>query len=425
MAGIDLESSCATLDSPGQASAGNKCYNGPSVCTDSRRISETILARKQTRTRRSAGDARESAPRYQQVADTLRAQIIAAGSADPVRLPTERELGRIHKVSWPIISKALDVLAGEGLIERARKRGTFTVPAGIRQGKRRRQGHTIHLVASGDPYARSQPDFYSQVYRGIFGRCEQAGCDLSVQEYDESRATLSMNLSLPKAQQDVAGVLIVGVMSEEVVRLYADQGYPVVSVDYWTKDPRADAVVLDCFSEGQMAAEFLLRHGHTRLFYIGHLLKRSDGYEEEPDSDLFLAGMQRALRHAGLPTLSELMIGRWSDEQEAFNQMLDWLLSRRPTPTAGVVFSLGQCIRLLRDLPEHGIRCPEDLSLISKTCEGHPTEITSTRCSGQAIGEAAVDVLLDRASGRRSTPVRLVLPSTLLRGRTVRQLSDR
>lgn len=364
---------------------------------------------------------RKKVPLYQQVADVLRAQLLQGESNEPVRLPNESDLCAIHSVSRITIIKALQVLVGEGLIERVRKRGTFTIPAAVRQSKCRGQGRTICLVASGDPCKLDPLLFYGQVCRGIFDRCRQLGCNLSVQVPDKARAIPAMNLALPEGGQRVIGVLVVGIMNEETVRLYAGD-YPVVCVDYWTTDARADAVVTDCYGEGQNAAEFLLRHGHSHLFYMGHSLRRRNDYQEETDSELFLAGMQRALKAAGLPPLPAERIRTFPTEDEGYQEDLDWLLSLRPAVTAGVIFSLVTCNRILEQLPSHGVRCPEDLSLMSRTIEGNASEITSMHCPVKAIGGAAVDALLDRATGRRTLPMRLVIPSTLVRGRTVRQL---
>lgn len=70
-------------------------------------------------------------PVYQQVANVLRAAIIRQDGDRPVRLPNEEQLAATHGVARGTIRQALRVLAQEGLIRQARRRGTLTVPAGI------------------------------------------------------------------------------------------------------------------------------------------------------------------------------------------------------------------------------------------------------------------------------------------------------
>jgi DNA-binding LacI/PurR family transcriptional regulator len=68
------------------------------------------------------------------------------------------------------------------------------------------------------------------------------------------------------------------------------------------------------------------------------------------------------------------------------------------------------------------MRCPEDVSLITKVWEDVQTEVTCFRGSARPLGELAVDTLLDRIAKGRSRGLRLAVPSVLERGRTVRQL---
>lgn len=361
-------------------------------------------------------------PLYQRVADALRAQITETSSDEPVRLPRERDLCRIHHVSHTTISKALEVLVREGLIERTRRRGTFTVPRAVPYDGHRRQGHTILLVTKED-LSQSASGFYDMVYQGICRRCKQLRYELSTcMDRDTARTMPIMDLPLPESHRGTIGVIFIGLMNEEMIGLYTGAGYPVVCLDYWPNDPRADAVVVDCYSEGQVATEFLLRQGHTQLFYMGHLLRHRYKDQEESDSELVLAGIQRALKLADLPPLPPERIRSYPNAVKQRKYALEWLLSLRPMPTSGVTFSAAMCEWLIQELPAHGIHCPEDISLVTKTYDGFVTDLASLRAPSRALGETAVDALLDRACGRRSRPMRLVMPSELVRGRSVRQL---
>lgn len=67
-------------------------------------------------------------PSYRAVAEELRARIKAAAAGEAVRLPTEAELTRQHRVSRGTIRRAYADLVAEGLVQRAPGRGTFSVP---------------------------------------------------------------------------------------------------------------------------------------------------------------------------------------------------------------------------------------------------------------------------------------------------------
>lgn len=72
-------------------------------------------------------------PRYQELAERLRAMILRGGS-DPSQLPTESELCKRYGLSRFTVREALRALQAEGLIHRRRGSGTYVQPAAARGG---------------------------------------------------------------------------------------------------------------------------------------------------------------------------------------------------------------------------------------------------------------------------------------------------
>jgi GntR family transcriptional regulator len=64
-------------------------------------------------------------PLWYQLAQSLRAAIVALDRDGDLRLPTEVQLARHYEVSLTTVRQALSSLAAEGLISRQRRRGTF------------------------------------------------------------------------------------------------------------------------------------------------------------------------------------------------------------------------------------------------------------------------------------------------------------
>jgi DNA-binding LacI/PurR family transcriptional regulator len=369
---------------------------------------------------KSSQPSRKAVPYYEQVANVLRTNIVGGDDRKPVRLPPERELCDIHRVSRITIRKALELLEREGLVQRTRGRGTLTIPDAIRQWKRLRQSRVIHILANWQSLVDVPNSFYGQVYQGICRRAEAAGYRLTVQ-YLGHRAALAPNVRMPDPVTTL-GVIFVGLMNESMVQLYTQAGYPLVCVDYWTTQGSADAIVVDCYGEGQIAAEFLLRQGHRDVFYMGNLLTQPT-HDKESDAELMLAGLQRGLTHVGADPIPPERICFLTPLAEGAAEAAAWFLALSPRPTAGAIFNIDLMNRFITLLSSQGIRCPEDLSLITKTWQDQETVATCLRTDAAALGELAVDCLLDRALGRRGIPIRLAVPSRLDRGRTVRQLA--
>lgn len=82
----------------------------------------------------STAGERGKKPRYQQVADDLRAAIARGDFAAPDAFPTETELCARYGVSRFTVREALRALQGEGLIARRRGSGTVIQPAAARGG---------------------------------------------------------------------------------------------------------------------------------------------------------------------------------------------------------------------------------------------------------------------------------------------------
>lgn len=372
--------------------------------------------------RTAAKHENASLPFYQQVANVLRARILNQDDTRPYALETEHELCRIHRVSRITIRKALDVLEQEALIHRKPRRGTLTIPENVLRYRQLRHNRVIHMVTVGNNDTNAPSRFYGQLYQGILTAVEQAEYLVSVDRLDSDRTEMPRAPVRPP-NDTTLGILMVGIMHEPLIDAYVQMSFPVVSVDYWTANRKADAVVMDCFDEGQQAAEMLLRQGHTRLFYVGHMM--ANGHKEA-DSELMLAGMQRAMERAGLPPIPSERIRFLKDPMHGLlAREIEYLTAMWPPPTGGVVFNMATARLLIELFGQAGRRCPQDISIIGKTWETNPTDITCLRGSPRILGQMAVECLLQRATGKRDAPVRLALLSRMQLGTTVTYLSHR
>lgn len=371
--------------------------------------------------RKASSDTEKPVPFYEQVANILRTQITSDDSGMPLRLPAERDLCLMHNVSRITISKALSLLEAEGLIERTPGRGTLSVPPAVQQWQRLRQNRVIQVM-TGWVNLESVPNtYYGQIYQGILAQADKAGYRLTTKAALNYKTMALPDPFLPDPASTL-GIVFIGLMNEPTIQFYTQAGYPVVCVDYWTSNPKADSIVVDCYSEGQMAVDFLVRNGHRELFYMGHELRFENVVERESDSMLLLAGLQRGLDMAGLPMLPPERIHYLSGRREDIDKAAQWYMSLRPRPTAGLIFNSGIIKLILQKLQEQGLRCPEDVSIITKSVPESTTSFTGLRSQPRIMGELAVDTLLDRVSGKKTTAVRLAIPSQFERGRTVRSL---
>jgi len=357
-------------------------------------------------------------PLFRQVANVLRARIVDGDQSEPVRLPTEAELARTYGVSRFTIRHALAVLAEEGLIGRARSRGTFTNPVGIRAWRRLHHRRVIKAIVGRYDLAKMPATYFGQIYQGILSKAEQAGYSVAALRTSGEFPALDATYK-PEDPAEVLGVILVGLRDDRYIAMHAEAGYPVVCVDHWPLHPLADAVVVDCFAEGLRAVEYLVRQGHRELFYLGHTVQAPGGPEPERDARLVEAGYRRAAAAAGLNVSAERVAYYRSNRIEVA-AALDWFTSLAPRPTAGFIFSEEVLGLFVEGLEARGLRCPEDVSLLCKMQAIDPSDATAFRVEAFLLGGLAVELLLERAAGKRTSGFRVAVASTLRRGWSVR-----
>lgn len=361
-------------------------------------------------------------PLYEQVASVLRAHVLSLGASAPVHLATERDMCRIYHASRSSIRQALERLESEGLIRRTPGRGTTTEPLGIRAWLRLRQSKLITVITPTHTRIEIPASFYGRIYQGIARRCQEAGIAVSIGQM-VGTFPLVGPIYKPENPAQVTGVIVLGVRDERVIAMHVASDYPVVCIDYWTKNLQADVVVADCFAEGLTAADFLLSQGHRSFFYLGNHHYHTGGNQHEADSDLLLAGFQRGLRLAGAPLpvghIRHCHVAEPADIQAA----VQWFAGLKPRPSAGLIFSVPGINFFRAGLSEHGLACPQDVSLIAKAHTGQSfDDATVLMVDPAAMGSAAVEMVVERASEKRTGPIVYAVRPHLQRGKTVRCL---
>lgn len=226
------------------------------------------------------------------------------------------------------------------------------------------------------------------------------------------------------AERFVDGLLMVeSGLSSEVEDLI--EHYEIFSVSLNTeKRSDNDCVYADDRFAGSAATEALLHLGHRRIAFasvrgadaMGVAIRRFASDERQ-------RGYETAMRPSGhkpevigpAPGSDAPVPG--SDAASVLKRILD---SRKTdAPITGVVAaSLGLAIRLIEELTAAGLKCPEDVSVVSagdlKLFHAGWGRVTRVSCDRAAIGAAAAEMLLTKIE-RDGAPQ----PSRVFRGRLV------
>jgi len=163
--------------------------------------------------------------------------------------------------------------------------------------------------------------------------------------------------------------------------------------------------------EFELTTHLIKDHGRTRLAFIG-------GGADSPDSHARFLGYQQALRAAGLPVPAE------PDTRGNFTQAdgrlaTERLLARAELPQAMVFANDQMAIGALETMADKGIRVPNDVAVVG--FDGIPLgrvvrpALTTVTQPMRKLGEAAVDLLVERLTQPDRDPRSVMLPVTQTR----------
>lgn len=244
--------------------------------------------------------------------------------------------------------------------------------------------------------------YYSHILAGIMEGSLRWGMNLLLHSvhYPDPSALLADILS-----GSADGVLLIGrEITDPITPALLEAQFPTVCLNY--RSMQAPCYAVDCDNEqgAYLAFRHLLALGHRNIvvFYPGDTtswsLERRLGAEravaEFGNGEARLTYSHLAHRYRNHPDSTETLIGYLQG------------LSPRPTALFFTEETLAQ--RFIEDLPVCGLRSPEDLAVVCFDSTEASTRtrppLTSVHQPLAAIGEGAVDLLMELIQGKEVAP---------------------
>lgn len=220
-----------------------------------------------------------------------------------------------------------------------------------------RQPTVLVLTPSGGGH------YYGGLVAGIGREVALAGGHvLSVLTADPSlswvdpTARLESDLPVGSAHADVA-IALMGSVSEAYLARLRDAGIPVVVVGERPQTLEVPQALPDNVGGMSEAVEHLIRHGHTRIAFIGHLdvpdvLERQEAYVA-------------TMRRHGLEVRPQDTLGSSGSTPLGGREAAQRLIAGGDLPTAIAVGTDQNAFGVLAALAEAGLRVPEDVAIVS------------------------------------------------------------
>ncbi len=339
------------------------------------------------------------------------------------RLLPERQLAVQHQVSRSTMSRIMAELVREGYLARRSGSGTFVLsrlkPVRLAGSTPNAQGELLLVY----------PDFFAYSIWSIVHAIEAAAArenyrllSIKMQQKSDYKAILE----LIKECGNLRGILIQNSdhYSDFFWKKVDALGIPVVL--FGMLDSLEQYRNIHCFSgdhhcSGEMKVRILLEAGHRQIGWIPN----------EPATPAYhdcVRGMKQALQDAGMHWANLARPGReaavfWSNPFETGYNLTKELLAKNPGLTALIVDTLPAAFGALRAIADAGLKCPDDVSLITSQSFDRLEEFSIPRLSTLEASqlpqiELLMEIIRNGGAAKRLWP----MPPTLRMRESIRTL---
>ncbi len=319
------------------------------------------------------------------------------------------DIAKALGVSTVAVSKALRDQKGVSEALRARVKALaeewgYRSPSQVRQlsGK---AGYTIGALISAR-YLDSNESFYWRLYQEVNAQAMRKESFMLLETLSNEDARLH---KLPKliAEGRVDGLIVIGKPPGDYAAfLKKSWQKAMVFLDFYDPDAEVDSVISNSFYGAYQLTDYLIRHGHRLIGYVGTLLAT------DSITDRYF-GYRKAILEYNIPMRREWLL----DDRDLATGANTELPFPPEMPTAFVCncdFIAGMLIRVLR---KSGYRVPEDVSVTGFDNYLPPgmcdIGITTYSVNLREMAHSAVRMLLRRLDGDKSRPFMQIIDGQL------------
>ncbi len=257
------------------------------------------------------------------------------------------------------------------------------------------------------------PSFVQRL-RGIASALTQENYGLVIYTVESAAHLESYFASLPLTG-NLDGLIIMSLpISDDNVLRLTSHNIPTVLIEY--PHQTISSVEIDDISGGRMAAEYLIKKGHSRIAFLGDT--DLPEYAIHPIS-LRLTGFRQGLRQAGIP-LPDEFVRSTPYTQEQTRQAAAELLSLPEPPTAVFAATDFQAIGVLKAARQLNIQVPGQLAVLGfdDLDIAEYTDLSTIRQHLDESGRLAVEILLSQIKDPARPPRHVNIPLTIVERET-------
>ncbi|WP_090123873.1 ribose operon transcriptional repressor RbsR [Kosakonia arachidis] len=325
-------------------------------------------------------------------------------------MATMKDVARVAGVSTSTVSHVInkDRFVSDAVrdkVEAAIKTLNYA-PSALARSLKINQTRTIGMLIT----ASSNP-FFSELVRGVERSCFERGYSLVLcnTEGDEQRMNSNLETLM---QKRVDGLLLLCTEthqpSQEIMQRYPS--IPTVMMDWAPFDGDSDLIQDNSLLGGDMATQYLINKGFTRIACI-------TGPLDKTPARLRLEGYREAMTRAGLTIRegdeieSDFEFGGGFDAMQA-------LLAMNEPPQAVFIGNDAMAVGAYQALYQSGLKIPQDMAIVGyddiELARYMTPPLTTIHQPKDELGELAIDVLIHRIADPGLQQQRLQLTPILM-----------
>ena len=266
-------------------------------------------------------------------------------------------------------------------------------------------GFIIRSSAKG----RTNP-FYVKILDGVESIVKKKGFNLLFSTVEEK---LETSESLPKKikESNVDGVIIIGIVDNNLIDRILKKQIPLVLVDYYLKGKELNYVLTGDLQGAYEAVSYLIHLGHRKITMINGPQAHTSFLDR-------FRGYKLALLDHGIKYEKEYVQTASEAETENGYRSGKHILELRHPPSAVFCANDNIAIGVIKAARDKGLQIPENISVVGfddiEQASHTEPPLTTIRVYNEEMGERAAQKLIEVIGNKDKRPERIIIPTKLI-----------
>ena len=285
------------------------------------------------------------------------------------------------------------------------KRGRKKVSAA---GKKKQLGEKVAILLRQTIEAELSNPYFMSIRKGIEMACKEEGLTTVSYRVDE--------LTQQDIEEDFLGVIVVGLVHPEIVKILSKGSENVVFVASSPNEKVYDSVTIDLEKATEQVVDHLLKHHYKKIGFIGgHSTEITASNERVTSENKRYKAYKRKMEERNSFHEEFVFFGKYtmSDGYRLMKQATEM----ENLPQAFIVANDTMAVGALRALQDKGIKVPKQVALFSfddsELAQFASCPLSTVKIFTEEMGKASVMLLISRKKGRE-IPYNIVLPTELV-----------